>query len=90
MAPAEVKVAALTESIKSNPVIPIVDISQPEAVAAAALHEACTTTGFFMCSGHGVPQELMDALFEQIHAVFALPENFKLAMIADENNRGCA
>lgn len=69
--------------------IPVVDVSQAEETAAAAVYHACTTTGFFMCSGHDVPQQLLDALFEQLRALFALPEDVKLSMLADENNRGC-
>lgn len=64
--------------------LPVVDISglassDPAARAAvgAALNDACTTFGFFYCTGHGVPTALMDAALAETRALFDLPDAAK-------------
>ncbi len=77
--------------------LPVIDIaglasSDPadRAVVADALRDACATKGFFYCSGHGVPQALMDAALAQTRAFFALPTEAKLSLHKDKSpaNRG--
>eukprot|EP00877_Chromochloris_zofingiensis_P004722 jgi/Chrzof1/14250/Cz08g31020.t1 len=69
--------------------IPVVDLSQnDEAATAKKVYEACTTSGFFYVSNHNVPQHLVDSMFEQNTALFALSMHKKMEMLADGNNRG--
>ncbi|KAG2482592.1 hypothetical protein HYH03_018476 [Edaphochlamys debaryana] len=67
---------------------PLIDMSLPEPQAAAQVAAACARSGFFYVTHHGVPQELVDAVFEQQRAVFALPQEDKMALLQDRNNRG--
>jgi isopenicillin N synthase-like dioxygenase len=69
--------------------IPLVDISQDEAAAARQVYAACSGPGFFYAANHGIPQDLVNEVFRQMRAAFAMPEEAKVAMLADENNRGC-
>ncbi len=65
---------------RSNTMPPTIDISallrDPHspagAKAAAAIHDACLDTGFFIVTGHGLDAEL-DSLFQVTRAFFALP-----------------
>ncbi|HRD35524.1 MAG TPA: 2-oxoglutarate and iron-dependent oxygenase domain-containing protein [Rhodocyclaceae bacterium] len=54
------------------------------------LRDAARSVGFFYLTGHGVPDRLIDAVFEQSRAFFALPEARKLAieMIHSPHFRG--
>lgn len=54
------------------------------------LHNACRDTGFFLISGHGIPQELIDKAFKAADAFFALPDAVKARsdIRASRNNRG--
>jgi isopenicillin N synthase-like dioxygenase len=69
-----------------TPSLPIIDIAglngsftERQAVARH-LRKACTETGFFYITGHGVPAALIDRVFGQSHAFFALPMEQKLAV----------
>jgi isopenicillin N synthase-like dioxygenase len=66
-----------------------VDLHQDEATAAQQVYAACSGPGFFYAANHGIPQELLSEVFRQMRAAFAMPEEAKMAMLADENNRGC-
>lgn len=68
--------------------IPLVDVSQDEATAAAQVFQACTQSGFFYATGHGIPEQRLAEVFRQFQAAFALPEAEKQKLLADENNRG--
>jgi isopenicillin N synthase-like dioxygenase len=57
--------------------LPIVDISLPEAEAAATLRECCERHGFFYLSGHGISDEIIDAHFKATEQFFALPSDKK-------------
>ncbi|MBT5265111.1 MAG: isopenicillin N synthase family oxygenase [Rhodospirillaceae bacterium] len=54
---------------------------------ARAIRDACENTGFFYLTGHGVPQDKIDAAFEASHQFFALPlqERMKIKLIPDKN-----
>ncbi len=56
----------------------------------ADLGKACRETGFFMISGHGIPQSLIDETFSVADRFFALPESEKsqLDIRNSKNNRG--
>src|SRR5690606_2334494 len=64
--------------------LPIVDLSRigdgPAARRAIArtLGRAARDIGFFYIVGHGIPSSLIDAVFDQSAAFFALPEPEKL------------
>lgn len=68
--------------------LPIIDISglsrgpAERKAVARKLHAASAEVGFFYISRHGVPDTLIDAVFAQAHAVFALPRERKLALDA--------
>ncbi|GBF96785.1 adenine guanine permease [Raphidocelis subcapitata] len=69
--------------------VPVIDLSAPdEAATVAALGRACRDSGFFIAAGHGVPQPVVDAMFDQMRRLFALPLEDKMKMLQDENNRG--
>lgn len=67
--------------------LPVIDISglassSPIARAAVggALRAACLEHGFFYCTGHGVPQGLIDAVMAETRALFDLPQPQKDAV----------
>ncbi len=67
-------------------IVPVIDIAaartgDPEARRAAAseIGVACEKVGFFMVTGHGVPQDLIDGIDQVSREFFYLP--------ADEKNR---
>ncbi|KAG2449269.1 hypothetical protein HYH02_005426 [Chlamydomonas schloesseri] len=68
--------------------VPIIDMSAPEDVAAAAVRAAAAGSGFFYVTGHGVSQDLVDEAFTQQRALFGLPLEAKMALLQDDNNRG--
>mmetsp|Transcript_3155 Transcript_3155/g.6973 ORF Transcript_3155/g.6973 Transcript_3155/m.6973 type:complete len:330 (+) Transcript_3155:50-1039(+) len=53
--------------------IPTITLSSTEEDIAKALHDACTTVGFFYLEGHSIPHPLLDDVFEQSKQLFALP-----------------
>ena len=68
----------------SDEEIPTIDISpclSGEAGGrervAARLREITTTVGFFYLRGHGIPQDMIDAVFAQARRFFALPDSEK-------------
>ncbi|MEL6984431.1 MAG: 2-oxoglutarate and iron-dependent oxygenase domain-containing protein, partial [Actinomycetota bacterium] len=78
----------------SLPVIDISGLASSDPVdrmaVARQLNAACSTKGFFVCEGHGVPRSLMNAALEQSRAFFALPVETKLALHKENSpaNRG--
>jgi len=65
---------------QSAEVIPVIDISGPEAEAARAIAKACREIGFFYVAGHGVPEDLIARQFAAARAVFTVPEAEKQAL----------
>lgn len=64
--------------------LPVIDVSAlssadpaKRAAVGEALRAACLDKGFFYCSGHGIPQGLIDAAFAETRALFALPDEEK-------------
>lgn len=51
------------------------------------LKDACTKTGFFYVSGHGVPQQVIDDVFEATRRYFNLPYDARMADLMDERFR---
>jgi isopenicillin N synthase-like dioxygenase len=62
--------------------IPVIDIRRLDSDAAALrqVHEACRDWGFFQIVGHGVPDELIDAMHAAMRSFFALPLDEKRAI----------
>ena len=77
--------------------LPTIDISalassdyEVRARVGKALKEACVEHGFFYCTGHGVPQGLVDAVLEETRRLFAQPDSAKAALNKQHSpaNRG--
>lgn len=75
----------------SIPIIDITDLSasdfEKRKVVAAKIREACLAYGFFYCTGHGVPDGLMQAAMAQTKAFFNQPLEAKLAI--DKSRSPC-
>ncbi len=54
---------------------------------ARELRHACETIGFFYVSHHGVPQQVVDNVFEATRRFFALPESARAAIKLDDRFR---
>jgi isopenicillin N synthase-like dioxygenase len=69
---------------------PVVDLESP--YAPAEIDEACRTVGFFQIVNHGIPSELLDAVFEVADKFFGLDLADKLAWLSPvpEVERGYA
>jgi isopenicillin N synthase-like dioxygenase len=74
------------------PVINIADYLTRRAGALDALavqvHEALTTVGFFVLTGHDVPHGIVARTFAEAERFHALPMNKKLALKLNEHNNG--
>lgn len=76
----------------SSTEVPVLDLSgwlaggSPDALVAQ-LRAACTGTGFFYVSGHGVPREVVDGVFDATRRYFELPESQRLEDRMDERFR---
>ena len=75
--------------------IPIIDVrgmlaNRPGALAETAreIHDALTTIGFFVLTGHDVPPALIDETFLQARRIHDLPMARKLALRMNEHNNG--
>ena len=75
--------------------IPVIDIADFMAGSERALreaadrvHEALTTVGFFILTGHGVPQAKIDRTFAAAERLHDLPMAKKLALKMNEHNNG--
>src|SRR5258708_25718753 len=75
--------------------IPIIDIGdylagRPGALAATAraVHDALTTVGFFVLTGHDVPLPLIERTFAEARRFHQLPMDKKLALKLNEHNNG--
>jgi len=62
--------------------VPILDIERlaDDPAALAALDRACAEWGFFQVTGHGIPQDLMEATLARMREFFALPPHEKRAV----------
>lgn len=87
----------LTASRVETAALPIIDVADLSASDPArrqaiggALRAACLDKGFFYCIGHGIPQGLIDAVFEETRTLFDLPDAAKMALEKSKSraNRG--
>jgi isopenicillin N synthase-like dioxygenase len=75
--------------------IPVIDVAdylaeRPCALPAfaRALHDALTTVGFLVLTGHDVPQALIAQAFAEARRLHDLPMTSKLALRLNEHNNG--
>eukprot|EP01023_Acetabularia_acetabulum_P002706 TRINITY_DN1112_c0_g1_i1.p1 TRINITY_DN1112_c0_g1~~TRINITY_DN1112_c0_g1_i1.p1 ORF type:complete len:379 (-),score=45.44 TRINITY_DN1112_c0_g1_i1:465-1457(-) len=68
--------------------IPLVDLSLPAGECAETIKQACESNGFFYVVNHGVSETLIEKQFEQSRKFFEMPEDEKLKIVVDSNNRG--
>src|SRR3954453_9769688 len=75
--------------------IPVIDISghlagRPRALQTTArqVHDALTTVGFFVLTGHDVPLSLIEQTFTEARRFHAMPMEKKLALKLNEHNNG--
>jgi len=75
--------------------IPVIDLTafiaqQPGALQATAreIHDALTQVGFFVVTGHSVPQRLIDRVFADAKRLHDLPMSAKLGLKLNEHNNG--
>ena len=75
--------------------IPVIDVAdylagRPGALQATAraLHDALTTMGFLVLTGHDVPQALIAQTFAEAKRLHDLPMASKLALRLNEHNNG--
>src|SRR5210317_1520420 len=74
--------------------VPIIDISEllVDSAARAAktavdsIAEACSSWGFFQITNHGIPDELIDEVWRQTRAFFALPIATELEVLRTRDN----
>src|SRR4051794_37798566 len=90
-------VCAVTRSQEAtmSHAIPVIDLTgamngQPSALhnTAREIHDALTQVGFFVITGHGVPQSLIDQTFVETKRFHEQPMAAKLALRLNEHNNG--
>jgi len=62
---------------KSFADVPIIDLSQDDAIIVEQLRYACTVVGFMQIVGHGVSEELEERHMRMVRAFFSLPPQKK-------------
>ena len=79
----------------ADDVIPVLDIAPLRAGVPGALEKlgaelrrAFTEVGFYFVRGHGVPDALVEEVFEATRRFHAQPMDTKMAMQFDSNNTG--
>jgi isopenicillin N synthase-like dioxygenase len=88
--------AGLSAETQAMPAsIPVVDIAglygedpAARAAVAARIGAACDEIGFFYAVGHNVPAEMIERAVGMADKFFHLPEEERLKVKADSNNRG--
>ena len=74
--------------------VPVIDVAEvfADSTSAAAVSaidqiaDACKTWGFFQVVNHGIPARLIDEVWQQTHALFALPVEEKLKIVRNKDN----
>ena len=84
--------AFATARIIDRDTIPVIDIASlafgERAAVAAQMMDAAQRVGFFYIRNHGVPQRLIDTVFEQGRRFFAMPRNAKDQVSVNAGHRG--
>ncbi len=72
--------------------IPVIDFAAARngdpAAAAAAIRQACETSGFFYIANHGVPQPVIEAALAQARRFFHQPQEAKRRVAINARHRG--
>ena len=74
--------------------VPIIDIadllhdpsSEMSGAAIADIAQACRTWGFFQVINHGIPADLIDNVWRETRAMFALPDEVKQSVLRSKDN----
>ncbi|MEM9139958.1 MAG: 2-oxoglutarate and iron-dependent oxygenase domain-containing protein [Pseudomonadota bacterium] len=78
----EMTAATQTAITLEDAALPVIDLSGlytgNEADVAKALGEAARTSGFFYITNHGIPQDMIDALFAASKEFHAMPRSYKM------------
>ena len=61
---------------------------RPAHLLSTGYHQACKEFGFFYLENHGIPEEVVEQVFQASKAFFSLDQDDKLSVKADKNNRG--
>lgn len=61
----------------ADDLIPIIDLSSQRGSLVSAVRAACEQIGFFIVTGHGVPDDLIDEMYAISRAFFDLPADQK-------------
>mmetsp|Transcript_26761 Transcript_26761/g.49155 ORF Transcript_26761/g.49155 Transcript_26761/m.49155 type:complete len:418 (+) Transcript_26761:75-1328(+) len=63
--------------------VPIIDLSQDDAVVVEQMRYACTVVGFMQVTGHGIPKDLEELHLQMVKAFFSLPQHQKESLRVD-------
>lgn len=81
---------ALQDDDDKNNSIPVIDVSRifstdvsDRQAVANQLREACINVGFFYVQNHGIPQEMVDGVFDWGKRFFDLPFEEKMEVYID-------
>lgn len=66
-------------------IVPVVDISDPDATSRAELDAACRDHGFFLLTGHGL-DDVIDGTWEATRRFFDAPRGVRTSISRDEDN----
>ena len=69
--------SAQTIQPSDQPWVPVIDLGADHASVVGAIGEACRRVGFLSVTNHGVPQDVLDALWMESVAFFDLPAGDK-------------
>lgn len=70
------------------PSVGVIDLSQPQEEVSKAVKQACTASGFFLISNHGVPEDIIQRHFAETKKFFDLPDEEKAKIKVNKINRG--
>jgi len=69
--------------------VPIINLDGPPGHVAGQVDDALRETGFFVITGHGVPDATLDAMYQVTREFFALPETAKRQASANPPDPYC-
>ncbi|CAJ1357525.1 unnamed protein product [Effrenium voratum] len=75
---------AEAENLRTVHVPDLLNASSQEDLSVQLLRDACCETGFFLVTGHSLPQDLLDKMFAMSKNFFELPEEEKLRFTSSE------
>lgn len=66
--------------------VPVIDLAQPRDEVVAQVADAAERFGFFQVVGHGIAEELIDAVWDATRRFFAQPLDAKREILRTERN----